>query len=50
MSLDLSDQNPVVKFVPLPGLRPHKLSEIKQNGRYPFLRDTPPCPPLADWL
>jgi len=50
MSLDLSDQNPIVEFIPLPGLHPHKLSDIKQNGRYPFLRDTPPCPPPVEWL
>jgi 3',5'-cyclic AMP phosphodiesterase CpdA len=50
MSLDLSGQEPAVDFIALPGLVPYKLSEIKQNGRYPFLRDTPPCPPLVDWL
>lgn len=50
MSLDLSDQSPVAEFVPLPHLYPHKLSEIKQNGRYPFLRDTPACPPPVEWL
>jgi 3',5'-cyclic AMP phosphodiesterase CpdA len=47
LSLDLSSQAPGVEIVPLPGLVAHDLAEMKQHGRYAFLRDLPACPPIG---
>lgn len=45
MTLDLSKEEPEIEFLELPDLEPHRLTRIKEYGRYPFLRDTPACPP-----
>lgn len=43
--LDLSGAEPQVTLVHPPGLVPHSLATLKENGRYQFLRDMPACPP-----
>lgn len=43
--VDFAGPEPAVAALPIPGgLTPHVLADIKQNGRYRFLRDMPPCP------
>jgi 3',5'-cyclic AMP phosphodiesterase CpdA len=44
-SFEFSDGGVDVKVEYPEGLISHDLSAIKQNGRYAFLRDMPPCPP-----
>jgi 3',5'-cyclic AMP phosphodiesterase CpdA len=45
VSLDLSSEVPVVTLHHPEGLETIDLAELKQHGRYKFLRDMPPCPP-----
>ena len=40
-----TDSGVDVKVAHLDGLVSHDLNAIKQNGRYAFLREMPPCPP-----
>src|SRR5262249_13307860 len=48
--LDFSQNNVYVTIERPSGLISHDLAAIKGHGRYPFLRDMPPCPPptMAD--
>ena len=43
--LDFSPGDVEVTIERPPGLVTHDLAAIKGHGRYPFLRDMPPCPP-----
>jgi hypothetical protein len=43
--LEFSRDNVEVTVERPQGLISHDLAAIKQHGRYPFLRDMPPCPP-----
>jgi 3',5'-cyclic AMP phosphodiesterase CpdA len=43
--LDFSDNDVEVTIQRPRGLVSHDLAAIKGHGRYPFLRDMPPCPP-----
>jgi 3',5'-cyclic AMP phosphodiesterase CpdA len=43
--LDFSDDSVEVTIEQPEGLISHDLAAIKGHGRYPFLRDMPPCPP-----
>ena len=43
--LDFSQDGVEVTIERPPGLISHDLDAIKGHGRYPFLRDMPPCPP-----
>ena len=43
--LDFSQDDVEVTIERPRGLVSHDLDAIKGHGRYPFLRDMPPCPP-----
>jgi 3',5'-cyclic AMP phosphodiesterase CpdA len=43
--LDFSEDSVEITIEHLPGLVSHDLAALKGHGRYPFLRDMPPCPP-----
>lgn len=45
VTIDFSTEAPRVEPLPVPGLVAHDLAEIKQHGRWAFLRDMPACPP-----
>jgi 3',5'-cyclic AMP phosphodiesterase CpdA len=45
LSFDFTNEAPQVELLQPPGLMSRDLAEIKEHGRYPFLRDMPPCPP-----
>lgn len=46
VTIDFAGPEAVVAELPVAGgLTPHSLAEIKQHGRWKFLRDMPPCPP-----
>lgn len=49
LAIDFAGDAAVVEGLPAT-LTPHRLSEIKENGRYKFLRDMPPCPPAGAGL
>jgi hypothetical protein len=46
--LDFSDDGVDVSVERPEGLVSHDLAAIKRHGRYAFLRDMPPCPPMPD--
>jgi hypothetical protein len=46
--LDFSPNRVEVTIERPRGLVSHDLAAIKGHGRYPFLRDMPPCPPPAE--
>ena len=46
-SFDFATDAAKVELVPIAGLVAYDLAEMKQNGRYAFLRDLPPCPPAG---
>lgn len=48
MSFDLTGDEPDIALVDIPGLVGRDLAEIKEHGRWKFLRDMPPCPPRLD--
>lgn len=48
LALDFSERGVEVALHRPEGLVDHDLAAIKQHGRYPFLRDMPPCPPEID--
>jgi 3',5'-cyclic AMP phosphodiesterase CpdA len=43
--VDFSGEEAVVAPLPVTGLTPFVLEELKEHGRWKFLRDMPPCPP-----
>jgi hypothetical protein len=46
LTIDFGGTEAVVSELPIEGgLTPHSLEAIKQQGRWKFLRDMPPCPP-----
>jgi hypothetical protein len=45
VAVDFSEPEAVVAMLPGLDLTPHVLADIKQHGRWRFLRDIPPCPP-----
>jgi len=45
--IDFAGDTPQVTPLAAPGLEPHDLEAIKQHGRWRFLRDMPPCPPMT---
>jgi 3',5'-cyclic AMP phosphodiesterase CpdA len=46
MTLDFAPGNVQIGFLDLPGLKGQDLAELKGHGKYKFLRDMPPCPPV----
>jgi len=49
VTIDFAGAEAVVADLPVAGgLTPHSLAEIKQHGRWKFLREMPPCPPGGD--
>lgn len=47
LTIDFAGEEPVIVPVRPEGLAAHDLDQIKGNGRYKFLRDMPPSPPIA---
>jgi 3',5'-cyclic AMP phosphodiesterase CpdA len=46
VTIDFAGPEAEVAELPVEGgLTPHVLAEVKQHGRWKFLRDMPPCPP-----
>jgi 3',5'-cyclic AMP phosphodiesterase CpdA len=43
--IDFASQEALAAPLAMPPLAPLRLAEIKQHGRWKFLRDMPPCPP-----
>lgn len=48
MEFDLTDTEYVANIVRPDGLHPYTIAEVKEHGKYAFIRDMPPSPPDLD--